>query len=67
MSLRRKIIEPEEEEMEANLRRLLCCRLTYGEDFSEIKPSGHIYDIKCIISAHIILMVHTPFKLAEKL
>ena len=48
--------EPDEEEMWSNLRRLLCWRLTCGEDFSEIKPSGHICDIKCIILAHI--MVH---------
>ena len=43
VSLRKS--ESDEEEMWANLRRPLCCRLTYGEDFSEIKPSGHIYDI----------------------
>ena len=40
---------------------LWCC-LTYGEEFSKIKPSGHMYDTKCIFSAHIMCMVHTPFK-----
>ena len=39
----------------------LCCRLTYGEEFSKIKPSDHMYDTKCIFSAHIMCMVHTPF------
>ena len=39
----------------------LWCRLTYGEEFSKIKPSGHMYDTKCIFSAHIMCMVHTPF------
>ena len=41
----------------------LWCRLTYGEEFSKIKPSGHMYDTKCIFSAHIMCMVRTPFKL----
>ena len=40
----------------------LWCRLTYGEEFSKIKPSGHMFDTKCVFSAHIMCMVHTPFK-----
>ena len=51
-------------EGEGNLRckkSPLWCRLTYGEEFSKIKPSGHMYDTKCIFSAHIMCMVHTPF------
>ena len=45
----------------------LWCRLTYGEEFSKIKPSGHMYDTKCIFSAHIMCMVHTPFKILPKI
>ena len=41
----------------------LWCRLTYGEEVLKIKPSGHMYDTKCIFSAHIMCMVHTHFKL----
>ena len=41
----------------------LWCRLTYGEEFSKIKLSGHMYDTKCIFSAHIMCMVNTPFKI----
>ena len=41
----------------------LWCHLTYGEEFSKIKPSGHMFDTKCIFSAHIMCMVHTPFNL----
>ena len=43
----------------------LWCRLTYGEEFSKIKPSSHMYDTKCIFSAHIMCMVHTPFNLLK--
>ena len=45
----------------------LWCRLTYDEEFSEIKPSGHMCDAKCIFSAHIMCMVHTPFKEVENM
>ena len=40
----------------------LWCRLTYGEDLKKTKNSGHMYDTNCIFSAHILCMVHTPFK-----
>ena len=43
----------------------LWCRLTYGEEFSKIKLSGHMFDTKCIFSAHIMCMVHTPFNSAN--
>ena len=71
---RRRQSEPEEMVMwgwgEGNLRcqkSPLCCRLTYAAEFSKIKPSVHIYNIKCIISAHIMCMVHTPFKAPENI
>ena len=43
-------------------KSLLWCHLTHGEEFLKIKPSGHNYYIKCLFSAHIMCMMHTPFK-----
>ena len=40
----------------------LWCRLTYCEEFSKIKPSGHMYDTKYIFSAQNKCIMHTPFK-----
>jgi len=40
----------------------LCCRLAYGAKFSKINPCGHISDIEGIFLAHIMFMVHIPFK-----
>ena len=61
-SLKSRKTELKEEEIWANWNRPVLCHLTFGEDFSKIKPSSDILDIKFIFSPHIILMVHTPFK-----
>ena len=69
ISSRRRKCEPEEEEIwgqgGGNMSRQkspLCCRLAYGAKFSKINPSGNISDIKGIFWAHIMFMVHIPFK-----
>ena len=38
------------------------CLFAYDAKFSKTNLSGQIYDIKCIFLAHIMLLVHIPFK-----